>query len=170
MPVGVDTDLFTLEHIARKPKINSILRAHVAVETPRYSFRGIGRNATYGGRFHCITSTEPPLPKHVAYTEALKTRVRELALDGKVSFYPGIPYHRELKCSAHEIFVNLGASGMYDKMLFEAAASGCIVLAASRISRAKYGTRVFHSQKTMHLTLLENSPYYLRFPHPNVKE
>ena len=33
--------------------------------------------------------------------------------------------------SAHEIFVNLSPSGMYDKTLFEASASGCLVVALS---------------------------------------
>lgn len=133
MPVGVDTDLFhPLEHIARKPKSILFYARMSPSKHPDILLEALGEMQRMGVDF-TASLYGTPLPKHVAYTEALKTRVRELALDGKVSFYPGIPYHRGIEVfSTHEIFVNLGASGMYDKMLFEAAASGCIVLAASK--------------------------------------
>ena len=71
-----------------------------------------------------------PFPKDDAFAQALKARGSEI-LD--VTFYDSIPNHETpVIYAAHEIFVNLSASGMYDKTLFEAAAAGCIVVASSR--------------------------------------
>ena len=45
---------------------------------------------------------------------------------------PGIPHSQTPNIyRTHKIFVNTSPSGMLDKTIFEAAASGCIVLAAS---------------------------------------
>jgi glycosyltransferase involved in cell wall biosynthesis len=72
------------------------------------------------------------LPRDTAYV----ARVQEEAvrrLGPLVSFHAGRPHvEGPAIFSAHELFVNLGESGMYDKMIFEAAACGCIVLAASK--------------------------------------
>ena len=51
----------------------------------------------------------------------------------KVVFKPGLPYLEGPKVfSVNEIFVNLSPSGMYDKMLFEAACCECLVLTTSK--------------------------------------
>ena len=71
-----------------------------------------------------------PLPKDEAFARALKTRAQDVP---NVTWYNSVP-NRETPAiyAAHELFVNLSASGMYDKTLFEAAAAGCIVVASSR--------------------------------------
>ena len=50
-----------------------------------------------------------------------------------VQFLPGAP-HSEGPCifNAHAIFADLSLSGMYNKMLFEAAACECMVITASK--------------------------------------
>ena len=70
--------------------------------------------------------------KILEYYESLKEKVRQLGLENSFNFYPGPPnYQAPDIFRAHEIFVNTSPSGMLDKTIFEAAASDCIVLAAS---------------------------------------
>lgn len=133
MPVGIDTDFFRPMNTAARISRSILFYARMSPSKhPDIFVEALGEMQRMGIDF-TASLYGTPLPKHVAYMETLKKRVRELALEGKVSFYPGVPYHKGADVfNAHEIFVNLGASGMYDKMLFEAAASGCIVLAASK--------------------------------------
>ena len=71
-----------------------------------------------------------PLPKDEAFARALRTRAETMPT---VTFYDSVPHHETAAIyAAHEIFVNLSASGMYDKTLFEASTAGCIVVASSR--------------------------------------
>jgi glycosyltransferase involved in cell wall biosynthesis len=73
-----------------------------------------------------------PLPEDVPYYEGLKKRAEEKDLNGAVSFFPGVVNEEAPHIfQAHEIFVNCSRSGMFDKMLFEAAASGCLVISES---------------------------------------
>lgn len=69
-------------------------------------------------------------PGESAYLAALKQEAAPLG--ELVRFLGPVPHHEAPQIfGAHEIYVNLGGSGMYDKTIFEAAASGCLVLAAS---------------------------------------
>jgi glycosyltransferase involved in cell wall biosynthesis len=73
-----------------------------------------------------------PLPQREPYRIQLKTQVENLGLQERVRFAPGVPNREAVHVfRAHQIFINASPSGMYDKMLFEAAASGCLVLASS---------------------------------------
>jgi len=72
------------------------------------------------------------LPQDKQYQETLKQRVSDLNLDSRISFHEGVPNAKAAAIfAAHEIFVNCAPSGMYDKTIFEAAASGCLVLSSS---------------------------------------
>lgn len=72
------------------------------------------------------------LPEDESYRTGLKARVASLGLTSKITFGPGAPI-REVPgiLRSHALFVNASPSGMYDKMIFEAAASGCLVVASS---------------------------------------
>lgn len=122
MPVGIDTNKFSpVPGVARKPR--SILsigriapskRLHVLVEAlalmkEDYSVSVYGDAAL----------------RDMEYFEKLKKRTGELGLDGKVTFHPGVSNETVPAIySAHDIFVNLSPSGMYDKTIFEAMACG----------------------------------------------
>ncbi len=71
-----------------------------------------------------------PLAKDEAFENAVKSRAQDVQ---NVSFHRSVP-HPETHAiyGAQEVFVNLSASGMYDKTLFEAAAAGCLIIASSR--------------------------------------
>jgi glycosyltransferase involved in cell wall biosynthesis len=85
-----------------------------------------------------------PLPEDEEWYAALKQQATELGVNEGVLFQPGIPNARTPEAyHSHELFVNASRSGMFDKTLFEAAASGCIVLASSEDFEAAAG-ETFH--------------------------
>lgn len=132
MPVGVDTERFFLdEHIARKPhsilflaRIAPSKRVEMLVDAlTTLSKNGVDFTATIVGS---------PLPKDELHYHELIERVHAAHLEQQVTFSPGVPNSQTPDLyRAHEIFVNTSPSGMLDKTIFEAAACGCIVLAAS---------------------------------------
>ena len=69
-------------------------------------------------------------PGEASYVASLKQKA--VPLRERVKFLGPVPHHEAPQIfGTHEIYVNLGGSGMYDKTIFEAAACGCLVLAAS---------------------------------------
>lgn len=72
-----------------------------------------------------------------AFADSVHARVERAGLADAVSFRPGIPNDQAPALyAAHELFVNCSPSGMLDKTVFEAAASGCLVLTESDDLRA----------------------------------
>lgn len=132
MPVGVDLARFLPDtRVSRVPR--SILFFARMAESKRPGLvidalielckRGVAFTASFVGS---------PLPKDEAYLAALRQRVADAGLMERIRFAPGIPNDQAPDLyRAHELFVNASPSGMLDKTIFEAAASGCIVLAAS---------------------------------------
>lgn len=127
MPVGVDTKLFkgggdrTPRSILFLARMAPSKHPDVLVEAlGLLKERGVAFTASFYGS---------PLPKDAGYYAALVERARSLGLSNVV-FYAGIPHDDTPRVyAAHQIFVNLSAPGMYDKTIFEAAASGCVVVA-----------------------------------------
>jgi len=131
MPVGVDLAAFRPDAAAlRTPRsilslgrISPSKRVDVLLEAlGMLHERGIAFTADIYGS---------PLPQDEAYYAGLKDQAARLGLD-TVRFHPG-PKNADTPAiyASHDIFVNASRSGMYDKTIFEAAASGCIVLASS---------------------------------------
>lgn len=129
MPVGVDTKRFSRADASHTSE-RSILffarlapskRPHVLIEALRIlSERGCTYKASIYGS---------ALPEHAAYVSSLHAQAAGLP----ILFHEGVPNNAAPAVfKAHQIFVNLAPSGMLDKMIFEAAASGCIPLAASQ--------------------------------------
>jgi glycosyltransferase involved in cell wall biosynthesis len=70
------------------------------------------------------------LPHHKEYHDSLKEKVRQLGLSDIILFADGVPNDQTPEIySAHDIFVNLSPSGMFDKTIFEAMS--CKTLAMS---------------------------------------
>ena len=141
MPVGVDTERFAMPSgVTRTPR--SILffsrmspskRPEILLEAlALLKEKGVSFTASFYGS---------PLPEDAAYYEGLKHNADEAGLSDQVSFFPGVVNEAAPSVfQAHEIFVNCSKSGMFDKMLFEAAASGCMVLAVSEDFGLLFGT------------------------------
>lgn len=131
MPVGVDTDFFApVPGIERVPRSILFYSRLAPSKNPHVLIEALDILAKKGIEF-TATIRGTPLPEDEAYEKSLKKSVEKKGLS-QVRFEPGLP-HREGPAvfSAAEIYVNLGGTGMYDKMIFEAAACGALVLASS---------------------------------------
>lgn len=133
MPVGIDTSVFRPDQgAARVPgsilflaRISPVKKLHVLIDAlAMLKERGIGFTASFYG---------DPLPQDREYYESLKAKVTELNLSGKVRFHSGVSNERTVAVyGAHQVFVNLSSSGMYDKTIFEAMACETLSLASNR--------------------------------------
>ncbi|MDE1924834.1 MAG: glycosyltransferase family 4 protein [Patescibacteria group bacterium] len=133
MPVGVDTELYRrLPDVPRDPcavlfyaRLSPSKRPDMLLEALYALHRkGVSFSADFYGT---------PLPKDEPYLEALKTKTKTYGLEDTIRFMPGAPHREGPRIfNAHAIFADLGLSGMYNKMLFEAAACECMVLTSSK--------------------------------------
>ncbi|MBI3572119.1 polysaccharide deacetylase family protein [Candidatus Kaiserbacteria bacterium] len=132
MPVGVDTERFACDKQLRRTPHSILFLARMAPsKRPEMLIEALAILAR-GGVHFAASLVGSPLPQDTAYYESLREKVRGLGLADTVSFIPGVPNAQAPELyRTHEIFVNASPSGMLDKTLFEAAASGCRVLAAS---------------------------------------
>lgn len=132
MPVGVDTDRFKPDdRISRKPHSILFLSRMSPAKRPDMLLDALAILARSGTSF-TATFVGSPLPKDEAYYRSIKGQASTYQLDDVVAFLPGVPNaETPALYRSHEVFVNCSSSGMFDKTLFEAAACGCRVLAAS---------------------------------------
>ncbi len=132
MPVGVDEKLFAPSIHSRIPRTILFFSRFAPAKKPDVLLEALGVLSKEGVQFSASFYGNA-LPRDAAYRDAIIARARELGLAETVKFYRGVP-HSEAPgvFSEHEVFVNLAASGTYDKTMFEAAASGCLVIAASK--------------------------------------
>lgn len=131
MPVGVDTSIFAPYGKDKKPHSILFLARIAPVKKPDVLIRALGILATKKVPF-CATIVGDPLPKDREYADSLRQVVQEEGVSDKVTFLPGIPNDQTPQIyNAHEVFVNLSSSGMYDKTIFEAMACESLVLASN---------------------------------------
>ncbi len=142
MPVGVDTDMFMPQtEIERMPRSILFFGRFAPAKRPLVLLEALGIIAQEGTEFSA-SFYGTALPADAAYREGVVERDRELALENRVKFFEGVPHAQAPRIfSAHEIYMNLSSSGTYDKAMFEAAACGCLVLAASQDFEALAGKR-----------------------------
>lgn len=132
MPVGVDTSRFTPDlRVARVPHSILFLARMAPAKRPEMLLDALAELARRGVPF-TATFVGSPLPRDAGYYASLVERVRAEGLADRVTFRPGIANSETPDLyRAHQVFVNTSPSGMLDKTIFEATASGCRVLAAS---------------------------------------
>jgi glycosyltransferase involved in cell wall biosynthesis len=140
MPVGVDLERFgTNAQIRREPHSVLFLARISPSKHPDIFIEALSVLVAKSVPF-AASLYGSPLPDDVPYYESLTALVQERGLRDRVRFFPGIPNSQTPEVyQAHEIFVNCSQSGMFDKTLFEAAASGCLVLASSLDFKALAG-------------------------------
>lgn len=132
MPVGVDTTLFMrMPEVSRDPRGVLFFARLAPSKRPDLLLEALAllhkNKFPFAAHFYGT-----PLPKDEAYAAKLKERTHQLGLDEVVRFYPGVPYAQAPQLfNAHILYVDLSASGMYNKTLFEAAACESMVLTAS---------------------------------------
>jgi glycosyltransferase involved in cell wall biosynthesis len=132
MPVGVDLSRFSPEGPeVREPRSILFLARISPSKRVDMFIEALGLLIGKGVSF-VASVYGSPLPEDERYYETLKQRVEELGLHGRVRFHAAVPNKDTPGVyRSHEIFVNCSQSGMFDKTLFEAAASGCKVFAVS---------------------------------------
>jgi glycosyltransferase involved in cell wall biosynthesis len=129
MPVGIDTDMFVkMAGAPKKPRSILFLARIAPVKKPHVLIAALKLLRAKGIEFTADIYGDP-LPKDRAYYELLK----QSDTDGIVSFRGGVPNSEAVGVfNAHEIFVNLSSSGMYDKTIFEAMACETLSLASNK--------------------------------------
>ena len=132
MPVGVDIEQFYPdERIIRKPHSILFLGRMSPSKRPEMLIEALASLARKGINF-TASFVGSSLPKDEEYYKSLKERIHSIGLCDRISFHPAIANSEAPDMyRKHEIFVNCSPSGMFDKTIFEAAACGCNVLAAS---------------------------------------
>jgi glycosyltransferase involved in cell wall biosynthesis len=133
MPVGIDTNIFKQNVlIERIPRSVLFLGRIAPVKKPDFLIRILADMARKKGLFSA-TIVGDPLSKDIKYYESLKKLVQEKGLKNKIAFEAGVPNNQTPAIySAHEIFINLSSSGMYDKTIFEAMACESLALASNK--------------------------------------
>ncbi len=130
MPVGVDTERFSKSVSRQKNSILFFSRISPS-KRPEMFIDALGLLKERGVTFSASV-VGSSLPKDEAYHRMLKAKAEMLGLKSVISFSPGVPNDKAPGIfGSHEIFINTSPSGMFDKMLFEAAASGCLVVTTS---------------------------------------
>jgi len=132
MPVGVNLERFHPDtQIKREPNSILFLARISPSKRPDLFIEALGLLIAKGISFKASVYGSP-IPEDVSYYESLKGRAEDLGLHARVEFHAGVPNSETPNIyRAHEVFVNCSPSGMFDKTIFEAAASGCLVLAIS---------------------------------------
>jgi glycosyltransferase involved in cell wall biosynthesis len=133
MPVGVDTSRFLPDARIPRESRSILFLARIAPSKRQNVFiEALGHLIQKGTSF-IASIYGSALPEDERYYESLKQRVEELGLHGRVRFHPGVANADTPQAyRTHEISVNCSPSGMFDKTLFEGAASGTLTLASSK--------------------------------------
>jgi glycosyltransferase involved in cell wall biosynthesis len=132
MSVGVNTERFQVSSsVKREPRSILFLARIAPSKRPDLLVEALGLLLAKGISF-VASVYGSPTPADAKYYESIQARAEALGLHNRVRFHAGIPNEEAPAVfAAHDISVNCSPSGMFDKTLFEAAASGCMVLAIS---------------------------------------
>lgn len=137
MPVGIDTEVFKVDNFPQIRKENSILfLGRIApIKAPDLLIDALIQIKNLPWILSIVGNA---YPKDADYYENLKQKVLEEGLQDKIKFLPGISnLETPAIYSAHDIFVNISPSGLYDKTIFEAALCGCLLLVSNENLRGE---------------------------------
>lgn len=142
MPVGVDIQRFEAQDALRVPRSILFFARFAPSKRPDVFVQALSLLKQRGVSF-TASVVGSALPQDQEYQRRVRIQAHDHGLDPFVMFAPGVPNTEAPSIYArHDIFVDLGSSGMYNKMLFEAASSGCLVLAASTDFQEEMGTEL----------------------------
>lgn len=159
MPVGVDTERFHPNPaVIRTPRSILFLARMAPSKRPDMLVDALITLHAKGVEFTAAFYGSP-LPQDEPYYRSLIERVEASGLVGIVGFHPAVANAETSSIyQQHEIFVNCSPSGMFDKTLFEAAVSNCLVLAASDDFAERMGESVHFTDAD---SLAERLGYHL---------
>lgn len=132
MPVGVNTERFyTRDEEQRVPRSLLFFSRITPSKHLELFIEALGILKDSGIEF-VASIVGSPQPESIDYAKRQERRVDELGLGELLRFLPGVRNEDASEVyRLHEVFVNCSPSGMFDKMIFEAAASGCLVITES---------------------------------------
>ena len=134
MPVGIDTDKFSISNFQFSNKKNKILflSRMSPIKKPDLLIDALDLLNKKNIDFSCDFYGDA-LPKDENYYNALKNKVKEFGLESKVNFCKSVPNYQSPKIyNEHNIFINLTPSGSFDKTILEAIACGCLLVIANQ--------------------------------------
>jgi len=155
MPIGIDTEIFKSVHgIERKPRTILSLGRIAPSKNIHVLIEALALLHERGVQFIAHIYGEA-LPGDKDYYDTVKYSVEEKRLESRVFFHASVPnVETPAIYSAHEIFVNMSRSGMFDKTIIEAAACGCIPIAASEDFKDAAGVDLwFETQNASSLSI-----------------
>lgn len=143
MPIGVNVDSIRPEiPVEQLPhSILALARLDIS-KRPELLLEAYALLAKEGIRFQASFVGAPSDP---AYGRMLEARAEALGLSGLVTFVGGVPNTETFRYyRSHKIFVNAGRSGMLDKSMFKAIASGAVLLSSSEDLKAEVSSEFIY--------------------------
>ena len=135
MPIGIDTNMFVPSDTPRDTHSILFFGRLDEVKHPDVFVRALEMLHERGVSFTADIVGDPTDPVS-KYAHTVRNRATTLALEGVLQMHPAIANQGAPELfGAHAIYVNLTPSGSFDKTIGEAAASGCIVVAANVVLR-----------------------------------
>lgn len=133
MPVGIDTELFTLPAANQPRPFDVLFLARFApVKKPHLLVAALAQ-LHQEGRTLSVSIYGDPLPHDQHYYDQVQQQIRDAGLADQIRLYPGIPNSETPTVyQQHRLCVNLSSSGMYDKTIFEAMACGTIAMSCNK--------------------------------------
>ena len=133
MPIGVDLDRFSQHATSKRNKNSLLFLARMSPsKRPDVLIQALGILNKKGVPFSATLCGSPSREDEDYYRD-LHEQVSDLRLREHITFVAGVPHaETHTQYEQHEFFVNVSRSGMFDKTLFEAASSGCLVVSANR--------------------------------------
>jgi glycosyltransferase involved in cell wall biosynthesis/putative flippase GtrA len=134
MPVGVDTEMFKATPASAKKPGSILFLSRIAPVKKQDIFVDALAvlNQKNPQQTFSVGFYGDALPKDIGYFDSLKSHVRDLGLEARVAFYPGVPHHQASALyQSHRVFINLTPPGSFDKTIVESLACGTLVLTAN---------------------------------------
>jgi glycosyltransferase involved in cell wall biosynthesis len=134
MPVGIDTDKFSIYNSQFSNKKNKILflGRMDTIKRPDLLVDALAILNKKNVDFVCDFYGDST-PEREDYYNSIKKEVGESNLKEKVNFYKGVPNYETPKIyNEHSIYVNLTPAGSFDKTILEAASCGCLLVIANK--------------------------------------
>ncbi len=145
MPVGIDTQIFNNQHPIPRKKNSILFLGRIArIKKPDLLIDVL---ANIKDLPWTLTIVGNPRSEDMDYYQSLKKKTLDSGVNSRVSFQKGaLNTETPAIYAAHEIFVNLSPSGLYDKTIFEAMATGCLVLTSNENLRGKINDNLFFKE------------------------
>jgi glycosyltransferase involved in cell wall biosynthesis len=142
MPVGIDTEVFKPVGKMRPPRSILFLGRIAPVKRVDVFIDALKKLHEQRIPFQASIYGDASVRHHDYYAKMVNT-VNEAGLAGQVSFHQGISNTETVSVyNSHDVFVNLSSSGMYDKTIFEAMASGAVTLSSNENLRGQIDDRL----------------------------